>query len=498
MVRHDVLARRTTALRCKLASLSAELSAWAVIVEKKEFALHTSQIALVCGGLEAMRGIIAKEIDEAAANGLLSLKKIEGFERKILAALQIWESYRTKFALRIEPSMRDVLALMDELAWEAYRPARNRAIASKAVAATEVREPPLVFPSASWSPFARSRERAYELDEMTGNLIDIGELQPFLDAMPVPVIGIPWYQLQHFPDAVFIGHEVGHLVEEDLHLEEALRKAILLALDKVPEERSTAWSRRWRSEVFADIYGVLVSGPAYAEVLLDVISADAQSIESERQPVDNRWSAYPTRTLRALVACETVRQLSAKGKNARLFVDAADALQTAWVAAYPKHSMPEYEGDVPKVVSGLLRTPLAAFATERAREGAPLTDVIAFDSGMETAARDDAVEANKRQAVRAENIRTLFAGVALAFLRGPDRFFAAEVQARFRGQLELKRKREVRKDVLVPGFKPASPKARHQATAEGLNKKFEKARPGEPPGTDAPPAESPHDLPVVD
>jgi hypothetical protein len=473
MTGHDALMRRTTALRAKLASLSAELSAWTTIVKEKEFKPHTSQITLICGGLSAMHDLIANEVNSAVAKRPPSSEQIEKFERKILAALQIWESYRTKFSFRIEQSMRGVLALMDELAWSAYRPARDRAIASKAVTATEVREPPLVFPSASWSPFARSRERAYELDETTGNLTDIGELKPFLDAMPVPVIGIPWYQLEHFPDAVFIGHEVGHLIEEDLHLEEELRKAILLALCNTPEERRIAWSRRWRSEVFADVYGILVSGPAYAEVLLDVMSADAQSIESERQPIDNRWSAYPTRTLRALLSCETVRQLPAKGKDsARLFTDTAAALQKAWGTAYPTHSMSDYEGDVTKVVGALLHTPLIAFATVQAPGGTPLTDVIAFDAAMEVAARRDAAEANRRQAVLADDIRTLFAGVALAFLRDPDRFFRANVQTRFRRQLDLKRKREVR-GVTVSGFKPAPAKARHQATAAGLDRILE-------------------------
>lgn len=486
MTLFDARARRTAALNTKLASLKHDVSAWGQMLEpagqrggsaaaradelkslQQIFRPHTSQIKLVCGVLEAMHATIAAELKKAAEKGPLPSEIIVGFERNILAAIQIWDFYRAKLALRLDPSLRDSLALLDELAWEAYHPARNRAVVSGVVTEARVREPPLVFPNASWSPFARSRERIYELDESTGNLTDLGNLDQYLGAMPVPVVGIPWYQLEHLPDAVFVGHEVGHLVEEDLALEEPLRKAVADSMGGAPEERIVAWSRRWRSEVFADVYGVLVSGPAYAQMLIDVISDDSKAIAEERQPTPHGWSTYPTRALRARVVCEAVRCLPGGLTDRKFFADVASALSESWAKTYPQHAMPKYDEDVNSVVKALLTAPLAAFATQTKPAGAPLTDVLAFDARQERAARTDADNAFRQQSPKGADVRTLFAGVARAFLNDPERFTRSGVQRRFRQELDLRRSRATRR-VDVPGGKIASELARSTIAAESV------------------------------
>jgi hypothetical protein len=483
MPRVDARARRAAALRAKVASLQHEVASWTTIVAeapqarggpageadtlRQIFQPHTSQITLVCGGLDAMRCAIAAEMKAAEDAGPLSPDAIVGFERNMLAAIQIWDFYRAKLALRIDPSLRETLALLDELAWEAYHPARDRAVASGAVTAKQVREPPLVFPNASWSPFARSRERAYELDESTGNLTDLGDLDQYLAAMPVPVVGIPWYQLAHLPDAVFIGHEVGHLVEEDLALEEPLRQVVATSLAGAPEERISAWSGRWRSEVFADVYGVLVCGPAYAQALIDVMSDDPAGIADEQQPVPRGWSTYPTRTLRAFVVCEAVRRLPPDAADKKLFVAAADRLQEAWTAAYPAHAMASYAPDVEHVVCALMTKPLAAFANKSQPKGAPLNDVLAFDATRERSARKDADNAFREQGLTSHDIRALFAGVAHAFHDNSDRFLGSDVQERFRRELDRRRNRAPRR-VEVPGFVPAPDAVRSSTAADGV------------------------------
>jgi hypothetical protein len=479
----DARARRDAALRAKLASLKLEVASWTTMVAqapqarggpageaetlRQIFQPHTSQITLVCGGLDAMRCAIAAEMKAAEDTGPLSSDAIVGFERNILAAIQIWDFYRAKLALRIDPSLRDSLALLDDLAWEAYHPARDRAVASGTVTATQVREPPLVFPNASWSPFARSRERAYELDESTGNLTDLGGLDQYLAAMPVPVVGIPWYQLAHLPDAVFIGHEVGHLVEEDLALEEPLRHAVATSLANAPEEHISAWSRRWRSEVFADVYGVLVCGPAYAQALIDVMSGDPAAIASDLQPTPQGWSTYPTRALRALVVCEAVRRLPADAADKKLFFAAGDRLQETWTAAYPQHAMASFVPDVAHVVCALMTKPLAAFATKSQPEGAAVDDVLAFDARRECSARKDAENAFGQRGLKSQDVRTLFASVAHAFHDNSDGFLRSDVQERFRYELDRRRNRAPR-GIDVPGFEPASDAARSRAAADGV------------------------------
>ena len=343
----EALERRQRALREKLRSLTAEADAWSRLPASPGFQIHTSQIEAVCGGLTALHRLIVTEIDEAedAGTRALSLEAIVGFERRILAALEIWNAYREKFAFRMMPEQRQILALMDDLAWHAYLPARNRAVDSGSVALDAVRQPPLVFPNSRWSPFARSREQRYELSEESGNWDALDDLDEWLRTLPVPLIGIPWYQMAHLPDAVFVGHEVGHLVEEDFHLEESLREAIVSALPAAPDGRisqhQSAWSRYWRSEVFADVYGVLTTGPAYAAVLVDTLHGTG--VESEEQPnlkrpSSQQWSAYPTRGLRAQLVCEAVRQLP-DPNGTKVFSTGADVLLADWRLAHPSHAM---------------------------------------------------------------------------------------------------------------------------------------------------------------
>ncbi len=474
----DPRARRALTLQAKLTSLSNEVTAWRKIPKTPGFAIHMSQIEEVCGGLAAMQRTIAAAVAQAEADGKLSLAEIANFESQILAALQIWDYYRAKFALRFVESLRVPLALLDDLAWESYRPARAHAVASKAVSAVNVREPPLVYPNTRWSPYARSREQAYELDESTGDLRAFAALDDYLRALPVPLVGIPWYQMAHLPDAVFIGHEVGHLVEEDFGLEEDLRQAIGAALpidqDSTSEQRRSAWMRYWRSEVFADIYGVLTTGPSYATILLDVLASDATVIATERQPdlrrpSEQQWSEYPTRMLRARLVCEAVRQLPGDKKDPALFSARADALEDSWTQAYGVHAMTGYDDDLKKVVGALLTTPLKTFATKKLPQGVPLTNVLTFTPSMERDARRDAQQASKKMSPTSSNVRTLFAGVALAFVDDPERYRTAEAQKRFSQRLTETRSQAPR---AAPRSK-ADAAARHEAVGKALLARLE-------------------------
>jgi hypothetical protein len=199
-----------------------------------------------------------------------------------------------------------------------------------------------VFPNGRWSPFARSREDAYELDEATGNERALDGFESILQTLPVPLVGIPWYQLAHLPDAVFIGHEVGHLVEHDFELEEQLQAVLGAALpekghDAVPEERRRAWILRWRSEVFADAYGVLTTGPAFR----NPPGSPRRRQDTDRgggaagseTPGQSAWSDYPTRALRASLVCEAVAQLDGDKATPDIFRNQAAALRASWDAA---------------------------------------------------------------------------------------------------------------------------------------------------------------------
>ena len=84
--------------------------------------------------------------------------------------------------------------------------------------------------------------------------------------LPVPVVGVPWFQLYHLPDALVIGHEVGHLVERDTGLTATIQELVERAVTEARMDPGcvAAW-RGWAAEAFADVYGTLGRArPSYA------------------------------------------------------------------------------------------------------------------------------------------------------------------------------------------------------------------------------------------
>ncbi|MET0382702.1 MAG: hypothetical protein ABW032_04690, partial [Burkholderiaceae bacterium] len=294
---------RFHALENKLQLLLRETAAWRAECAggQSRFALHASQIGAVCDDLDAMHERIRVELDGRRAT--LDHAEMLRQERRILAALQIWDVYRAKWALRVEPTLAETLNLVDDLAWQAYRPAMEAAARSGALPPERAKMPPLVFPTPRWSPFARPREQGYDIDADGGAWSLVDDFDDLLRCMPVPLIGVPWTQAAHLAEAVFVGHETGHLVEEDLDLQQPLGDAVRAALAGAPQgppdgsgsarERADAWSEHWRSEVFADLWGLLCCGPAYALMLAELMS-DAGAAGDRAQPdAAGRWGAYP-------------------------------------------------------------------------------------------------------------------------------------------------------------------------------------------------------------
>jgi hypothetical protein len=477
--------RRLVALREKLQCLAREVETWTALpAQNPAFRPHASQLAAVCATIDAMHGMIRERIQKIVVEARLSTESFTSLERLILGAIQVWDCYRVKFVARFSASVQPSLALTDDLAHEAYRLARDRAVMSGAISELQAREPPLVFLTPQWSPYARARARGYELDESTGNQSALSELEEWLAAMPVPLIALPSYQTTHLPEAVFIGHEVGHLVEEELGLDDELAAAIKAQLRSPVAERTEAWTHHWRSEVFADIYGVLVSGPAYAAMLLDILAADdPEVIANEAQPLPTtsfrRWSEYPPRALRARLVCEAVRQLRNDKKGPRFFSSRAAQLEEEWTRLHTKNAMGAYVLDIPNVVRGVLRTPLTAFRSSSNAAGATLADTIQFSPAMQREAEADARAALDREPLCAKELRSSFAALTLAFRDSPQRYLDNHVQRRFLDYLEMRRSRE-RRSFDPNGLKAVSIQTRAQSAAREVLGRIERStyRPG--------------------
>jgi len=416
--RAQIANRKLFELRQKLSSLRSEFGEW----QRQSRAggpleKHHTQIRRVTDQLRSLEQVIGSRLDAVADDSAGVLAVAPEVERMMLELHRVWDFFRGKFALRSVEWFSPYLAAMDEFAWACYDTAREK-LRPGGLRIEQVKEPPLVFFSGSVSPFTLPRDSIYDAEHVEGEKISTAEFRDVLRCLPIPVIGIPWLQVRHLPDALSIAHEVGHDVEGDFGiirtLEYSLERGMNLPSPAVDERRQGAW-RAWLGEIFADIFGCLAVGPAYARALADFLALSEDDIASEAREGPD-WGDYPTRHLRVQLNVEVLSQLD--------FEAEAAALKECWLTIYPRHEMFEFEADVQRVVRSILFEPYPEFG------GITLPQVITFTRHQHGRATIDAARMLERYAPETDDIRTLFASARLAFELKPEGYVAAEVQER--------------------------------------------------------------------
>ncbi len=272
----------------------------------------------------------------------------EPAEAMIIALHGLWATVRASLVLRYVEHFRDFLVAADALAYRCYEPAVRRGAPC---------EPPLVCLGSELSPLARPRSGS-------------------LRGIPVALIGLPWFQLEHLPDVPLIAHEVGHVVEVDLELGPALDAAVAQAL---PAGTARQMWAIWRAEAFADVFGTLALGPAFTSTLAGYLST--------RAPADG--AAHPPRAVRLQLSAAT---LALTGHAT-----------TGW---------PEPSPEVAAVAAALV--------------GAA-GDVDAFTPAAHARAERVARDALGRIITQTTDPRELVAAARLAFDGAPEAFQSAEV-----------------------------------------------------------------------
>lgn len=234
--------------------------------------------------------------------------------RRPLGAVHfLWDFFRDKFAQRDTALYANHLNAADTLAWHLYEPfwdvvathLQMHPLERTTLASPEaLKEPPLTFYHVERTPYARPRSSVFRPAGLDAK--DVEAYSQVLSRLPIPIIGLPWYQARRMPVLVFVGHEVGHIVYDDLGLDGTLRTLIKgLAL---PEPREEVWLA-WREEAFCDVFGTLTLGTAYVEQLAVELAAEPSIVIGE-PIVAKRPGSYPTRSLRIALCKEIVRRLA--------------------------------------------------------------------------------------------------------------------------------------------------------------------------------------------
>jgi hypothetical protein len=359
--------RRRTSIVAKIASLREELDDWKKLTEDAGSGMgrHNTQVRRLDAALSSMLEPLGQEVGQPAPDSSGILAAAEGWEKEILAAHSIWEVFRSKLVVRQNATFAVPLAACDDLAWSCYEPAMKQF-------APGTKGPPLVFLSTTWSPFAQSRDVNFLNDIRaspgTTSALTDEAFQQVLNSLPIPLLGLPWYQTSHMPGALLAAHEVGHLVESDF----GLTDDIVNAIRRAAPNNSDVWLG-WASEMFADVYGCLAMGPYFVGALIDFLAASITLIQAE----DRKSGKYPSRWLRLEIALQVLTDTGQGSEVARL--------RAAWESVYGEMlRMTDFVADARKVATALCAGPY------RGRGNAPgvaLTDVVRFSQPAATVSK---------------------------------------------------------------------------------------------------------------
>lgn len=222
----------------------------------------------------------------------------------VRAIERVWDFYFELFGQR-QSRFGDWLLSCDRIALDCYQVAFIGVTVPKSIPAP----PPFSYMRTGFSP--ATYRRGIPLKRLGHSL------------NPFPLIQLPYHRLVNPWTLGAILHEVSHNTQNDLGLAEVIPQRIGQRLRSAGLEQSVAsvWVR-WNREIFADLSGLLLGGPAVVASLMDVIGRAPRTVKtySSRGP-------HPTPYLRAFISFELLRRMG--------FENEAEEGCRLWSRCYP-------------------------------------------------------------------------------------------------------------------------------------------------------------------
>jgi hypothetical protein len=142
---------------------------------------------------------------------------------------------------------------------------------------------------------------------------------------PFPLIMLPQHRLDNVWALSSVLHEVSHNLQADLGLWDEIPARVFQRLTReghVPVDVAQVWAH-WHKEIMADMFALVLGGPAAVESLMDVVGRSPASTVQF-----NPNSVHPTSYLRVLINLILLRRLG--------FETMAAHLTRIWQRLYPK------------------------------------------------------------------------------------------------------------------------------------------------------------------
>jgi hypothetical protein len=267
---------------------------------------------------------------------------------RVRAIERVWDFYFELFGQRQSEAATWLLAA-DRIALNCYQASFTRLGTARSIPAP----PPFSYMRTGFSPATFRRQ------------IPLRRLGRQLN--PFPLIQLPYHRIVNPWTLGAILHEVSHNLHNDLGLERVVPARINHRLREagLGEQVAATWTR-WNRELFADVCGLLLGGPAVVGSLFDVIGRSPQSVLTY-----SRSGPHPTPYLRAFISIELLRRMG--------FEQEAEAYRRLWTRLYPNGRA----GTIPRplldsfpeanaiVVDAVCYRPFAALGGKRLSEVLP-------------------------------------------------------------------------------------------------------------------------------
>jgi hypothetical protein len=261
------------------------------------------RLARVVQGVIHTGTAAAKEQSSAALQRVVAAKEI-GHDH-VRAVERVWNFYLELFGQRQQPPYADWLLGCDRVALDCYQAAYLGVGKPKPIPAPA----PFSYMRTGFSPATFRRGIA---------LTALGK-----NVNPFPLVQLPYHRLVNPWTLGAVLHEVSHNLQSDLGLSQSVPRAIAAAvLARGAGPGIAAVWTRWNREIFADMSGLLLGGPAVVGSLFDIIGRSPASVLAF-----NPAGVHPTPYLRAFLSLELLRRMG--------FAAEAAAYRKLWTRTYP-------------------------------------------------------------------------------------------------------------------------------------------------------------------
>lgn len=363
MILDHTLQLRRSELRRRAEAMPAEVAAWQKRVRdgnELDLNAHNSQLVAIKTMIDVLAEDQRVALDGLDAAGAAHFPdEALTVVRGIIKSQKIWGFFRDKLELRLSPA-KDALWTADTIAWDCYRPVLEDAANAGIIRREHLREPPLTYLAADFSPATWVRGSRPN----DGRNYHLGTA-----GLPIPIIEMPWDHLENLWELGSLLHEVGHDLEADLKLRGPLQAALRARLTAggVPTARIDRWIA-WEGEVFADLIALRLGGPAFADSLMHLLILPRAQVTT----IDDD-DPHPTHYVRILLNCHYARALL-PGEDS-IGAQVSDTL-AAWQGLYgAQAALAEFADDFTAVCAGLMHTALNAL------QGRSVADLVPFTLG---------------------------------------------------------------------------------------------------------------------